>query len=316
MACVIVISKIVYYNNTVKQKSLTSFIWLSVLAAVITISLKAAAYFVTGSVGLLSDALESVINLVAAISALFFLKLAEKPPDEDHVYGHTKAEYFSSIIEACLIIFAAISIGYTAIDRIIHPKQLDMIFLGLVISTAASLINLVVAVTLLRVGKKHNSITLQADGHHLLTDVWTSVAVIIGIALVSLTNIQILDPIVALLVAGNIIFTGYTILKQSALGLMDTSLQKTDLEKIRKVLKSFNNQGITYHGLRSRQSATRSFMSVHILVPGDWSVQKGHDILEEIEKNIREQFPYLTVFTHLEPAEDPKSMDDISLDRK
>lgn len=299
-----------------KQKSLTSFIWLSVLAAIVTISLKTAAYFITGSVGLLSDALESVINLVAAISALYFLRLAEKPPDDDHVYGHTKAEYFSSIIEACLIIFAAISIGYTAIDRIIHPKQLDMIFFGLVISTVASVINLIVALILLRVGKKHNSITLQADGHHLLTDVWTSVGVIIGIALVSITNFQMLDPIVALVVAGNIIFTGYSILKQSALGLMDTSLPKEDLEKIREVLKSFNNQGITYHGLRSRQSATRSFMSVHILVPGNWTVQKGHDVLEEIEKNIRKQFPYLTVFTHLEPAEDPKSMDDISLDRK
>lgn len=300
----------------VKQKSLTSFIWLSVLAAIITILLKTAAYFVTGSVGLLSDALESVINLVAAISALFFLRLAEKPPDEDHVYGHTKAEYFSSVIEAVLIIFAAISIGYTAIDRLIHPKQLEMISTGLIISSLASLINLFVALTLLRVGKKHKSITLQADGHHLLTDVWTSVGVIVGIGLVSITNIQILDPIVALLVAINIIVTGVSILKESSLGLMDTSLPKADLDVIRAVLDMHSKQGITYHGIRSRQSATRSFMSVHVLVPGNWSVQKGHDLLEEIEKDICKKLPRITVFTHLEPIEDPKSMDDISLDRK
>lgn len=298
-----------------KRKSLTSFIWLSIGAAILTISLKSAAYFLTGSVGLLSDALESVVNLVAAVMALFILKLAEKPPDEDHLYGHTKAEYFSSIVEGVLIIIAAFSIGATSIDRIIHPKPIEQAFIGLAVSTAASIINLGVAITLLKVGKKHRSITLEADGHHLMTDVWTSVGVIIGVGLVSVTNIQILDPIIALLVAFNIIFTGISIMKQSALGLMDTSLPAQDLDKIREILSSYKEKGTTYHGLRTRQSATRRFMSVHILVPGNWTVQKGHDLLEEIELDICRSFPKMTVITHIEPIEDPKSQDDISIDR-
>lgn len=298
-----------------KSNSLARYMWLSILAAIITISLKAAAYYLTGSVGLLSDALESIVNLVAAVSALLLLKIAEKPPDEDHVYGHTKAEYFSSIIEACLIIFAALSIGYTAIERILNPKPVEMVFLGLIVAASASIINLFLGLTLLKVGKKNNSITLQADGHHLITDVWTSVGVIIGVALVSITNIQILDPLVAMVVALNIVIIGYKIIKQSALGLMDTSLSNKELHKIIEILDTFKSKKISYHGIKSRQSATRSFMSVHILVPGSMTVQEGHDLLEEIEESIRRSFPKITVFTHLEPSEDPKSFKDISIDR-
>jgi cation diffusion facilitator family transporter len=297
------------------EKSLTRFAWLAILTALVTISLKTAAYFLTGSVGLLSDALESLVNLAAAVMALFILRLAEKPPDDDHLYGHTKAEYFSSIVEGVLIIIAAFSIGATSIERIIHPKPIEQAFIGLAVSTVASLINLGVAITLLKVGKKHRSITLEADGHHLMTDVWTSVGVIIGVGLVSVTNIQLLDPIIALLVAVNIIFTGISIMKQSALGLMDTSLPTPDLEKIKEILNSYKEKGITYHGLRTRQSATRRFMSVHILVPGSWTVQKGHDLLEEIELQICKSFPKMTIITHIEPIEDPKSQDDISIDR-
>ena len=296
------------------EKSLTRFAWLSILAAVVTISLKTLAYFLTGSVGLLSDALESVVNLVAAIMALFILKLAEKPPDEDHLYGHSKAEYFSSIVEGILIILAALSIGATSINRLLHPKSIEQAFVGLAISAAASLINLAVAVTLLKVGKKQRSITLEADGQHLMTDVWTSVGVILGVGLVALTNIQILDPIIALLVALNIVVTGISIMKQS-LGLMNTSLPHQDMLKIRQILEKYQKIGISFHGLRSRQSVTRRFMSVHILVPGAWSVQKGHNLLEEIEREIRRHFPKMTVFTHLEPIEDPKSQDDILIDR-
>ncbi len=298
-----------------KSKPLSSFIWLSIIAAILTISLKTAAFFVTNSVGLLSDALESVINLVAAVFALFILKLAEKPPDEIHAYGHTKAEYFSSIIEAGLILLAALSIGYTAVVRLLNPQSIEMVSVGLFISLLASLINLVVAIILLKIGKKHHSVALEADGHHLLTDVWTSAGVIISIGIVMITNIQILDPIVALIVAVNIVFTGYKILKQSALGLIDTSLPDKDLNKIRKFLDKYKDQNITYHGLKSRQSATRSFMSVHILVPGTWTVQKGHDLMEQIEGNIREIVPGITVFTHIEPIEDPKSLEDITIDR-
>jgi len=299
----------------VKNKSLTSYIWISVLAAIITISLKTIAYFLTNSVGLFSDALESVINLVAALLALFLLKIAEKPPDEDHVYGHTKAEYFSSILEAGLIVLAALSIAYTAIERIFNPKPIEMAAAGVIVSVLASLINLGVALLLLKVGKKHNSITLQADGHHLLTDVWTSAGVILSIVAVNITNLQILDPIVAILVAINIIITGFKILKQSALGLMDTSLPKKDIDKINRILDKYSIKGIKFHGFRSRQSATRSFMSVHILVPGSWTIQKGHDLLEEIEINISKAIPKLTVFTHIEPLEDPKSFADLQIDR-
>lgn len=297
------------------EKSLSSFTWLSILAAIVTITLKGIAYFLTGSVGLLSDALESVVNLLAAIMALFMLKIAEKPPDNDHLYGHTKAEYFSSTVEGILILIAAASIGITSIDRLLHPKPIEQVSLGLAISVIASLINLGVAVKLLKVGKERRSILLEADGHHLMTDVWTSVGVIVGVAVVSITNIQILDPIIALLVAGNIIFTGISIMKQSTLGLMDTALPEQDLQKVREILAKYQKQGVAYHGLMSRRSATRSFVSIHILVPGNWTVQRGHNLLEEIELAICKKISKTTVFTHLEPIEDPKSQEDIAIDR-
>lgn len=296
--------------------SLSRFIWLSIAAAIITISLKTLAYYVTGSVGLLSDALESIINLVAAVFALFMIKLAEKPADKDHLYGHTKAEYFSSIFEGVLIVIAALTIGYSAIERIFNPQPIQEAFLGIGISVLSTVINLAVALVLLRVGNKHKSITLVADGHHLMTDVWTSVGVVAGVGLIWLTNIQIIDPIVALIVAGNIIRTGYHILKQSMMGLLDASLPEEEMREIKKILKRYQDEhGISFHGLRSRQSAMRKFMSVHILVPGSWSVQKGHDLLEEIEEDLRKTLPGITAFTHLEPLEDPKSHQDISLDR-
>lgn len=298
-----------------KNASLTKFAWLSILTAVITISLKAVAYYLTGSVGLLSDALESLVNLFAAIMALIMLTIAEKPPDKDHVYGHTKAEYFSSVTEGVLIFVAAISIGYTAIERIIHPKIIEQAFIGLSVSAIASALNFAVAMILLKVGKKQRSVTLEADGHHLMTDVWTSVGVIAGVGMVALTNIQLLDPIIAILVAINIIYTGIRIVKESALGLMDTSLPNADIQTIESILNSYCKKGISYHGLRTRQSANRRFMSVHILVPGNWSVHKGHDLIDEIERKICEDVPRITVITHLEPAEDPKSMKDISIDR-
>jgi cation diffusion facilitator family transporter len=298
-----------------KNRSLTRFAWVSISAAVITITLKTVAYLLTGSVGLLSDALESGVNLAAAIMALFMLKLSEKPPDDDHSYGHSKAEYFSSIVEGVLIIIAALSIGYTAIDRFIHPRPIEQAFIGLAVSILATVVNLIASIILLRAGKKYHSITLEADGHHIMTDVWTSVGVIAGVGLVALTNIQLLDPIIALLVAVNIVFTGISIMKKSALGLMDTSVSKEDLLRIKTILDTYKTKKVTYHGLMTRQSATRSFMSVHILVPGTWTVQKGHDVVDELELEICKSFPKMNVMTHLEPAEDSKSLKDISLDR-
>ncbi len=298
------------------HNSLTKFAWLSIAGSVFVLAFKVAAYFLTGSVGLLSDALESIVNLVSAVIALAMLKVAEKPPDEDHMYGHSKAEYFSSVTEGVFIIVAAIAISMTAFNRIMHPQPIEQAFLGLGVSTSASLINLVIAQILLKAAKKHKSITLEADGHHLMTDVWTSIGVIGGIGLVSVTGIQILDPIIAILVAVNILFTGFSLIKKSALGLMDTALPEDELRIVKEILHKHCQGSIKYHGLRSRQSGMRRFVSVHILVPSSWTVQKGHDLLETIELEIISHIPKITVFTHLEPLEDPKSHQDISLDRE
>lgn len=297
-------------------QSLAKYAWLSIAAALVTIALKLSAYFVTGSVGLLSDAVESFVNLAAAGFALFAIKLAEKPPDEEHMYGHSKIEYFSSIFEGMLILLAALAIGWTAIDRIIFPRDIEQALLGLVISTGASLINLFVALKLLGIGKKHNSIIFEADAHHLLTDVWTSVGVIAGVFLVSVTRIQILDPFIALIVAVNIVVTGILLMKRSAVGLMDSAISKNEHKKIMIYLKTFENNNIRYHAMRTRQSGMRKFVSLHVLVPGDWSVKKGHDVLEKIEQGIRDLIPRITVTTHLEPIDDPVSLKDINIDRE
>ena len=297
------------------SQSLTKYAKLSIAAAIVTISLKLLAYFLTGSIGLLSDALESFVNLAAAFFALFALKIAEKPPDEEHMYGHSKAEYFSSVFEGALIVLAAVSITYAAIERIINPQVVQQAFLGITISLIAAVVNLCVALYLLQMGKKHRSITLVADGQHLLTDVWTSVGVIVGIGLVAFTHIQLLDPVIAILVAINIIFTGFQLIKESALGFMDRAISQPEKKIIEDILNSYQSIGLQYHGLLTRQAGTRRFVSVHILVPGSWTVQKGHDMLEKIEGALREAISQLTVTTHLEPLEDPKSMEDVGIDR-
>lgn len=304
-------------QNTAHQSapSLTRFAWLSIAASIATIALKTIAYFLTGSVGLLSDALESGVNLAAAIMALIALGVAERPPDEEHLYGHTKAEYFSSGIEGALIIFAAITIIASAIPRLIHPMPLEEVGLGLIISSAASLINLFVSRVLVREGK-NNSIALEADGKHLFTDVITSIGVIIGIALVVLTGWERLDPIIALLVAANIIWSGVQLVRRSAQGLMDTALPKEQLARVNGALQKYTADGIQFHAMRTRQSGGRNFISFHVLVPGDWSVNKGHDLLEKIEADIRQALPQSTTFTHLESLDDPSSWEDQTLDRE
>ncbi len=300
-----------------KRDSLSRFAWLSILAAILTIGLKASAYFYTGSVGLLSDALESVINLIAAIVALSIIKIAAQPPDDDHAFGHDKAEYFASGIEGTLIFFAAIGIVYTAVPRFFSPQPLEHLGVGLIVSLAATLINLFVGLLLIKVGKREHSIVLEADGQHLLTDVWTSVGVVLGIVIVGLTGWFIIDPIVALIVAVNVVWTGFQLIKRSALGLMDTTASPETHEKIRLVLASYvAEKGIDYHALRTRQSGARHFISVHILVPDEWTVQKGHDLTEEIEMEICNVIPESTVFTHLEPLEDPLSFADLDLFRR
>lgn len=294
---------------------LTRFAWLSIGAAILTIALKSIAYLLTGSVGLLSDALESLVNLVGAMMALAMLTIAARPADEDHTYGHSKAEYFSSGVEGTLIVIAAISIVITAIPRLITPKPLEQVGLGLGVSVAASLINLTVAIILVKAGKRYNSITLEADAQHLMTDVWTSVGVLAGVGLVAITGWERLDPIVAFLVAANIIWAGVRIVRMSALGLMDTALSIEETNKLQKVLEPYKHNGIEYHALRTRQSGSRQFVSFHVLVPGKWTVQRGHKLLESIEADVRHAFPSATVFTHLESLNDPASWDDKDLDR-
>ena len=295
------------------RSSLTRFAWLSIAAALVTIGLKTTAYWLTGSVGLLSDAVESLVNLVGGIMALAMLTIAAKPADEDHAYGHSKAEYFSSGVEGGLILVAAVSIAIAAVMRLITPKPLEEIGVGLAVSAGASLVNLVVALLILRAGRKHNSITLEANAHHLMTDVWTSVGVIAGVGLVALTKWNWLDPVVALVVAANIVWTGVGIVRRSVAGLMDIAISPADMAKVRKVLKTYEQDGIKFHALRSRQAGARKFFSTHVLVPGNWTVQRGHELLDKIEADIRTALPDSVIFTHLESLDDPASWDDENL---
>jgi cation diffusion facilitator family transporter len=297
------------------QQRLFRLLWLSIAAAVATISLKTAAWLLTGSVGLLSDAAESVVNLVAAVVAMAALRWATKPADEEHAYGHAKAEYFSAGVEGALIVVAAVGIAITAVDRLLHPQPIDDVGVGLAVSVSASLINLAVGLLLVRTGRKARSIVLEADGKHLMTDVWTSAGVIIGVAGVAITGWERLDALIALAVAVNIVATGGGLVRRSVGGLMDRALGERERRQIEDVLAQFERDGVRFHALRTRQAGSRAFLSVHVLVPGAWSVQRGHDVVEEVEAALRERLPYATVFTHLEPAEDPRSFDDATLDR-
>ncbi len=297
-----------------KRPSLTRYAWLSIATAIATILLKGIAWKMTGSIGLLSDAIESVVNLAGAMMALWMLTVAALPADDDHAHGHSKAEYFSSAFEGFLILLAALSIGYTAVDRLMNPQPLEAVGVGLLVSVVASILNLSTALTLLKVGKKHNSITLEADAHHLLTDVWTSVGVIGGVGLVALTGWLWLDPVVALLVAANIVWTGYQLMRRSADGLMDISLPAESIQKIESLLAGYRESELDFHALRTRQAGGRAFVTLHILVPGNWTVQHGHDWAERIEADIRSALPHTHVTTHVEPLEDPASMNDQDLD--
>jgi cation diffusion facilitator family transporter len=247
--------------------------------------------------------------------ALAMLTIAARPADEDHTYGHSKAEYFSSGVEGTLILIAAVSIVITAVPRLITPKPLEQVGLGLGVSVAASLVNLVVALVLVKAGKRYKSITLEADAQHLMTDVWTSVGVLAGVGLVALTGWQRLDPIVAFIVAANIIWSGIRIVRMSVLGLMDTALPVKEQTLLKNILEKYKQNGVEYHALRTRESGARQFVSFHVLVPGKWSVQRGHKLLESMEAEIRHALPSATVFTHLESLNDPASWDDTNLDR-
>lgn len=304
-------------NDLMKSRvALTSFAWLSIAAAVTTIALKMGAYLLTKSVGLLSDAMESLVNLAGAIMALSMLIVAARPADETHVYGHSKAEYFSSVTEGILILGAAIGIIIAAVNRLLQPRPLEQLGIGLGVSIIASVINFIVARVLLREGRSRRSITLEADAHHLMTDVWTSAGVIGGVAVAGFTGWGVLDPLVAIAVALNIVWTGFRLVSRSVSGLMDAALPEQERKLIQSVMEKYQIKGVSFHALRTRQAAARQFVSVHMLVPGDWTVHDAHHIAEDFESDVRNSLgSVVTVFTHIEPVEDELSMNDMYLDR-
>ena len=286
-------------------KNLSKFAWLSIAAAVATILLKAEAYFLTGSVGLLSDALESFVNLAGAVMALAMLAIASRPPDRDHNFGHGKAEYFSSGFEGALIVVAAISIAYAAGIRLFNPRPIEKLDVGLAVSVGASVINFVAARILGKAGEKNNSITLEANSRHLMTDVRTSAGVLIGVVAVKITGWLWFDPVVAIIVAMSILLTGFRLVSKSISGLMDIALSPEEQTLISNIMNKYSqNSLVEYHELCTRQAGTKKFVSMHVLVPGSWTVQKGHQLVENIENEITASIPGVTVITHLEPIEE------------
>ena len=298
-----------------KQRPLTQYAAISVAAAVLTFLLKLVAWKLTGSVSLLSDALESLANLAAALVALASLAVAVRPEDEEHAFGHSKAEYFAAGIEGALIMIAAVAIGWTAIERFFAPQALTQPMAGVAVSVVASLVNLMVARLLYKVGRERRSVALEADARHLMTDVWTSVVVVAAVILVAITGWPWLDPVLGLLLAFHIIATGLKLVRESMHGLMDSALPGEELESIRSVLEKYAAEGVQYHALRTRRAAALRFASVHLLMPGAWTIAHGHDLAERIEGDLRTSIPGLIIFTHLEPIEDPVSWEDVSLER-
>lgn len=291
------------------------YAWLPIGAALVTLALKGWAYLATRSVGLLADALESLVNLAAGLVALVALRVAERPPDEDHVYGHAKAEYFASGVEGTLIVLAAASIALSAGERLLHPRALERLDFGLAMAALATAINLAVGLFLLRTGRRRRSIALRGSGLHLLTDVWSSLGVLAALGAVAATGWQLFDPLIAFALAAQIAWTGGRLVRSSVGGLMDATLPAADVRAVEEVLDRYATGGVRYHALRTRRAGARSFVSCHVQVPGGWSVQRGHDLLEEIEADIRRRLPDTSVLTHLEPLEDPRSWSDEALDR-
>jgi cation diffusion facilitator family transporter len=283
---------------------------LSILAALGTMALKGVAWWLTGSVGLLSDAAESVVNLVAAFAAYLALLYAARPVDREHTYGHEKIEFFSSGLEGGLIFVAAVFIAWTAIDRLLRGAQIQSLDLGLALSSLAALINLGVARLLLREGRRHGSIVLEADGQHLMTDVWTSGGVLIGLGLVWLTGYVWIDPVLGLLVAANILWTGFSLVRRSFNGLMDRALPDDEMARIREVIAVHLEAGMTFHALRTRQAGSRRFADFHLLVPGEMTVRHAHELADQIEDGLRKALPTLEVTIHLEPIEEPTAWED------
>ena len=292
------------------ERSPTFYAWLSLATSILTIGLKFGAYYLTGSIGMLSDAVEAGVNIVAALVALGVLTYAEAKPDREHNFGHEKAQYFSSGIEGALIFVAAAAIVWSAIPRLAHPQAIEQVGAGLALSVVAGLANAACAWVMLRAARTHRSITLEADARHLLTDVWTTAGVFIGVVLVQVTGYLRLDPIIALAVAIQILWTGWHLMSRSFEGLMDRAVPEEDRAVITSVLDTLRHQGCDFHALRTRVAGAKSFVDVHVLVPGSMSVQAGHDIVEALESEVRAKLPHVEILIHLEPLEDPRSWDD------
>nr|WP_228069770.1 cation diffusion facilitator family transporter [Actinomyces bowdenii] len=286
---------------------------MSIAAALGTIALKGLAAWLTGSVGLLSDAAESLVNLVAAVVALIVLKISIRPADADHQFGHSKAEYFSAVIEGVMIFVAAAFIIISSIERLLNPVMPEQLGVGLVISVAASLLNGAVAWVLYRKGRQERSLTLIADAKHLATDIVTSTAVLVGVGLVAVFDSPILDAIVALGAGLNIMWTGFKLIRESVAGLMDAAPSAEALRTVEEVLERRRRPGvIDFHAVRLREAGARRFMDLHVLVPAAWSVKQGHDFTEEIIDELVAADASLRISAHLEPIEDPRSYDDVA----
>lgn len=298
-----------------EQSELVRYARLMLIVTTGVIAFKLVAYLVTGSIGLLSDTLESASNLVSGLIAFVALILASRPPDADHEYGHGKIEYVSSSAQAGMILFTALSIAAPSVSRLLKPQPIEQPGIGLVIAVVSIVINLVTAIALQRAGQANRSIALEGNAAALLSDIWTTVGVIAGIIAAVATGWYWLDPMIGLVIAGYVVFTGVNLLRRSMLGLTDTALPEVEIAPIKTILDSYRSEAVQYHALRTRQAGTRSFMTVHILVPGIWTVKRGHSLLERIERDIREQLPHIHITTHLEPLDDPSAWQDVGLER-
>ncbi|MGZ8176365.1 cation diffusion facilitator family transporter [Williamsia sp. SKLECPSW1] len=296
------------------RADLTRYAVLSIVASIVVIAMKIVAWRVSGSVGLLSDAAESMVNVVAAIGAFVALRVAARPADADHNFGHTKAEYFSAVFEGAMIVVASALIIVAAVDRLLRPSELDSVGLGLAISVVATVVNAAVGAVLIRAGRAHRSMTLEADGKHLMTDVWTTAGVVVGVLLVALTGWLPLDPLIAIAVAVNILVVGGRLVWRSAAGLMDTALPDDDRAALDAVLDRWRADDVDFHDIRTREAGHERFLQLHMLVPGEWSVQRGHDLVERVERELVESLDHLHVTIHLEPIGDPRAYESWRLD--
>lgn len=294
---------------------LRRYAWISLIVAIGVIALKVSAYLLTNSISLLSDALESIVNVLGATAAMWALAVAERPPDDEHAYGHDKAEFFSSGFEGALIMVAAFGISGSAIWRLLHPAELEADVFGIGLAVLTSVINFALARWLFNAAKNHESIALEADAHHLMSDVITSIVVVAGVILVGITQWHWIDPLMAFVVGLNIIRMGWQLIRRSLDGLLDPAFNSNELTTVHTILDAFTSHEISFHAVRTRKSGIRRFVSLHVLVPGDWSVQRGHELSEEIETALNASIANLHVLTHLEPKEDPASFVDIPLHR-